>query len=275
MDDHIYVLDKSGILVDSYHNGRKSHNSQEVTGKLYWEAGFPSEMVKLLAKSIADLKKTKEVQSFDYQIEAPTGELWYSAKVSMRNDAKGNFDGTTIVSRNITDRKVFEEKLFYLSTHDTLTGIYNRAYFETELDRLARSRNFPATIVLADIDHLKRINDSRGSATGDKVLKLAATALLDAFRGEDLVARVGGDEFAVLLPNTDEETAQKVMQRAKASIAATKVSARDGQLKLSIGWAVAENGNDLHSAVKKADKRLSMDKVKKVEKAPLPVRSAS
>ena len=263
LDDLIFVLDRNGIFIDFYQpetQVRLFMPKDQFLGKAYWEVGLPVDPVKQLAKAIADVKTTSAVQSFDYVLTYPDGNEWYSAKVSMRRDTSGSFDGITIVSRNITERKLFEEKLLYMSTHDPLTGLFNRTYFDTELERLIRSRSFPVSIVMADVDGLKKVNDTHGHAAGDRMLKTAATAMLDAFRSEDVLARIGGDEFAVLLPNTDEAAAKGAVDRAKNCLATIEPEPGDLPVSLSLGWATALKGGDLLAALRKADARMYRDK---------------
>ncbi len=263
LDDLIFVLDKNGIFIDFYqpeNQARLFMPKDQFLGKAYWEVGLPVEPVKQLAKAIADVKTTGAVQTFDYVLTYPDRNEWYSAKVSMRRDTGGSFDGITIVSRNITERKLFEEKLLYMSTHDPLTGLFNRTYFDTELDRLIRSRSFPVSIVMADVDGLKKVNDTMGHAAGDRMLKTAATVLSDAFRSEDVLARIGGDEFAVLLPNTDETAAKSAVDRARNCLAAIEPEPGTLPVSLSLGWATALKGGDLLTTLRKADAKMYRDK---------------
>ena len=93
---------------------------------------------------------------------------------------------------DITKHRQYEERLQYLSTHDTLTGLFNRSFFDAELERLLESRLYPISVIIADVDELKNINDTFGHAAGDQILKLAAKVLRHAVRPEDVVPASGG-----------------------------------------------------------------------------------
>jgi diguanylate cyclase (GGDEF)-like protein/PAS domain S-box-containing protein len=116
---------------------------------------------------------------------------------------------------DITERKKVESELFYLSYHDHLTELYNRRYFEQELKRLDNSRNLPFSIIMCDVNGLKLVNDSFGHEAGDTLLKKAAKTIKMACRAYDLVARIGGDEFVVLLPKTTLEETTKIANQIK------------------------------------------------------------
>lgn len=133
---------------------------------------------------------------------------------------------------DITERKKAEEELLYLSNHDYLTGLYNRRYYETELKRLDTQENLPLSIIMADINGLKMINDSFGYSKGDELLKTAATAMSLGCRPDDVVARFGGDEFIILLPKTTAGTAEEIIKSIKK--ASTEFSIEGTTLSLSL-----------------------------------------
>lgn len=166
------------------------------------------------------------------------------------------------VGRDISESKHLEEELRYLSTHDALTGIYNRSFFEAEVARLQRSRMFPISLLMADVNSLKATNDSQGHPAGDELLKRAARVLSSSFRPEDIVARFGGDEFAVLLPGTDSSAALEVLNRVRTSLDVYNRGSGGARLSLSIGIATGEKGQSLLDVLSLADERMYTDKVR-------------
>jgi diguanylate cyclase (GGDEF)-like protein len=114
------------------------------------------------------------------------------------------------MSRDISERKKKENEIAYLSYHDLLTGLYNRSFFENEKRRLDTESSLPLSVIIADINGLKLINDAFGHNMGDRVLKSVAAFIKSCIRDKDIAARVGGDEFCIILPQTDSVTAQKI-----------------------------------------------------------------
>lgn len=165
-----------------------------------------------------------------------------------------------IFIRDITKRKTYEEMLEHVSTHDALTGLYNRAYYEAELDRLATSRRYPVSIIIIDLDGLKITNDTYGHAAGDRMICKAADILKRSFRTEDLVARTGGDEFTVLLAETDVNGTEVSMERIQRSLEEVNSRADGCEVRMSMGFAVAETKEKLLAAVKMADMRMYENK---------------
>jgi diguanylate cyclase (GGDEF)-like protein/PAS domain S-box-containing protein len=145
-------------------------------------------------------------------------------------------------------RKRGEERLVSMSTHDPLTGLYNRAYFEDELARLERSRKFPVSVLVADLDGLKKINDQYGHAAGDQALCQAARLLQSVFRAEDGLARIGGDEFAVLLPEVDQLEAAEVVHRVRCLLDEHNQASSGPLFDISIGIATCHAGGQATAA---------------------------
>ncbi|MEO5360746.1 MAG: diguanylate cyclase [Nitrospirota bacterium] len=175
--------------------------------------------------------------------------------------ADGNIKEFVGISRDITERKREEEKLKYESTHDSMTGLYNRAYFDDELGRITNGPLFPVSFIVADLDGLKRVNDSIGHEAGDQLIRGASDVLKMAFRGSDVVARTGGDEFLIILNMTDEELAAKSIVRIRIYQEQYNKNSGNMPVSISLGAATAYSAGDIPSALKEADKRMYDDKV--------------
>ncbi len=193
-------------------------------------------------------------------IKAGNFSTWEQWSLRAIFDSSGQLAEYQCVGRDMTERKKVEDELRYLSTHDSLTGIYNRAYFEEEIYRFQHGRVMPVSVVMADVDGLKEINDQFGHPTGDELLRNAANVLKNAFRQEDVVARIGGDEFGVLIPAADVETAEKSVDRIRKSLEAHNASPGNILVRLSLGYATAMNGDDLPEAYRQADSMMYQEK---------------
>lgn len=178
-------------------------------------------------------------------------------------DQSGEPVAIVTACEDITERKKAEERLRYMSTHDTLTGFYNRAFFEEELKRISEQRLTPVSVIMVDVDGLKEVNDTLGHAAGDKVLKQTASVLLSVFRTEDLVARIGGDEFAIILPGGDHQVVEKAIQRTRDVIDQSTAAMGGIGLSLSVGAATTDDPDRLEEALKLADERMYKDKLTK------------
>ena len=183
--------------------------------------------------------------------------------VSAIGDAEGNLKEFVGISRDITERKKADEKLKYRSTHDSQTDLYNRAYFDAELERIASGRQFPVSFIVADLDGLKRVNDTLGHEAGDQLIKGAATVLRSAFRASDVISRTGGDEFVIILYGIDEAWALASLDRIRAC--ADNFNHRhDGPaVSISLGVGVALDVEDIPRALKEADERMYADKTRR------------
>jgi diguanylate cyclase (GGDEF)-like protein/PAS domain S-box-containing protein len=213
---------------------------------------------------------------FEYRIILPDGSirLIWAKTANTIFDQEGKPTFLFGVAQDITESRLTEEQLRYQSTHDTMTGIYNRAFFETEMARINLSREFPTSIIIADVDYLKAANDTLGHATGDELLRQTANVLRSVFREGEVVARIGGDEFAVLLPSTDSASAGKMLARVQERLAKHNAEHPDlPPVQLSLGTATAEK-NNLTEAFTLADRRMYADKAERKAKAKTEVHDA-
>ena len=128
------------------------------------------------------------------------------------------------------------------------------------MERFERGRQFPVSIVMTDVDGLKKMNDQEGHAVGDAVLKRVAEVLTTAFRTEDVVARIGGDEFAVLLPATDAAAAKVLLERVHQVILDNNIAYPETPMRFSMGISTAEHPMPLAVVLKNADANMYREK---------------
>lgn len=147
---------------------------------------------------------------------------------------EGRLIGGVISFMDITDRKQREEEIHYLSSHDLLTGLINRRAFEAQRAILDVENNLPLAVLFADLNGLKMTNDIFGHQAGDQLIQKAAEVLSESCRKEDVVARIGGDEFVMLLPKTDKDQAKLVMERIETGLAQARVHAIKCSLSLGL-----------------------------------------
>lgn len=184
--------------------------------------------------------------------------VWVSWSNSPATDDKGRLEILS-VGHDVSERRQREQQLAYLTVHDPMTGLYNRAYFDTELERLSRGRRFPVSLVIASLDNLQEVNDFQGREQGDLLLMKAARLLKEGFRIEDLVARTGGDGFAILLPGMDEKKTAEGLVRFRAAVA--KASELQPVVSLCMGAGTAHIGSELMRAQREASAAMTAEKM--------------
>ncbi len=237
---------------------------EELEGIKFLDLVHPNDLESTLA-AVSRLSAQEAILNFENRYRCKDGTYRW---LEWRSMPAGNLIYAS--ARDITDRKQMEDQLRYQGTHDILTGIYNRSFFEAELARLEGGREYPISIILGDIDGLKKINDTQGHAAGDRLLKQAAAILKTMFRTEDVLARIGGDEFAVLMPNTDSESVERKMDGIREKLLENNADPSNFPVNISIGAATAEQG-DLIGAFTLADQRMYQDKTRRTAKPDMPV----
>jgi len=208
-------------------------------------------------------------QPHETEVFMPRLNGYFHITVNPTFDADGNLVGAVHVARDITIRRAMEDQLRYLGTHDELTKLNNRTYFEAEVDRLKRGKITPLSVVIADVDGLKDINDRYGHDHGDAYIRAAADTLKDIFRPDDTIARIGGDEFAVLLKGVGEDILYGLMQRARQMLSeGTHQTEHGHKVQFSMGSTTIRHPSELDRAIRDADMAMYADKkVRKIKKA--------
>ncbi|MBN2221972.1 MAG: diguanylate cyclase, partial [Vallitaleaceae bacterium] len=167
--------------------------------------------------------------------------------------------GAVVVFRDFSEKKEKLKEIEYLSFHDYLTGLYNRRYIEDAMKHMDTSRNLPFSIMILDVNGLKMINDSLGHQIGDELIQAVARAMEKACRADDIIARIGGDEFMVLLPRTTQEEAKQIGQR----IQFFAKEHTDKRFTVSVAFGCGTKmklDDELGDAQKKADQQMYVQK---------------
>ena len=146
-----------------------------------------------------------------------------------------------MIVEDVTERKQIEKEMRYLNYHDQLTGLYNRRFYEEELRRLDTKRNYPISLVIADANGLKLINDAFGHQQGDNMLIKIAEVFKQECRHDEVIARIGGDELVILLPKTTKDEAQIIVDRINLRLEEHKIN--NAPISISTGIATKTSDN--------------------------------
>lgn len=217
------------------------------------ERHFHDELVKLW-----DKKLEYEQEGICYSLSGEPMDV--NIRWVILPGCEDNFSHVLVAVTNITARKRAEDHLSFLTHHDALTSLYNRFYYEEELSRLEESRRFPITIIIANLIGLKEINSTLGNSVGNDLLCRAADVLKAAFRNEDVVARTSGNQFAIILPQTDKETANKAIERIKKLLQLNNEFYEGPPLELAFGLALGNKGCCLQDIHRDAEEQLRKHK---------------
>jgi diguanylate cyclase (GGDEF)-like protein len=273
------LLSLTGASVDLAKTGR------EGLSKHAKESGYDLILLDLLLPDMNGLQILEQIRLKDDRstIVMLTGEGDIkTALEAIRKGSDGYAEKQDLVEKNEMDafllileqamqyragiiaQKGLQERLEYMSMHDTLTGLYNRAYFQEELTRLERSRRYPVSVIMIDVNWLKQTNDEYGHSAGDELLQCTAELLTQSLRAEDAIARIGGDEFAILLAECDARSVKRIIVRIQDQISVVNQTQNKAPLSLAIGAATALKPTSLSSALKQADE--AMYKHKELQK---------
>jgi diguanylate cyclase (GGDEF)-like protein/PAS domain S-box-containing protein len=264
--DLLFRYDSSGIYLDVvvkdekllHEKSRRLFEQQALVGKKLADV-LPASIVVKMTEGIEKALATGEIVVIEYSYLINGDEYYFEARLA----PIGSTEVVSIV-RDITIRKNYMAELEHIGLHDQLTGLYNRRYFENELQRLGSSREHPIAVVSADLDGLKLVNDTLGHAEGDRYLQTGSLLLKSALRTSDILARVGGDEFALILPHTTMETGEELIARIRRRIDDYNRDENGLPISISIGLAVSKNSNQpLEETYKKADNAMYDDKLKR------------
>lgn len=212
------------------------------------------------AKKALETGKTVEMENHTILISKDGREIPIEDSASLIKDRNDTVTGVVIVFRDFTEKKERQKEIEYLNLHDHLTGLYNRRFYEEELKRLDVDRNLPLSTIVIDVNGLKLINDAFGHNKGDEILIKSAKAIKNSLRADEIVARVGGDEFSIILPNCEKNQVSKIAERIKEN---TEKESEDGiPFSLAIGFNTKlESDENITEVLKKAESKMYTNKI--------------
>jgi len=264
-DYAIYTLDLEGRIVDwnrtLYRLG--GWTAEDVVGKHVSIFFPPTEFdANASGQVLTRASKRGSVEIEGRRVRKDGSVYWGDAVVTALPDQNGHVTGFVVISRDISEQKKREDELLRLATTDPLTGAFNRRYgTERLVEAFDRHKRYasPATVLMIDIDHFKKVNDTYGHDVGDIVLQDLAKLLRAQVRAVDMVARWGGEEFLVLMPETPAEPAAVVARRILAAVRATPFAVPGRTIGLTVSIGAASFTPDIASVdalVKRADTAL-------------------
>ncbi len=219
---------------------------------------FRDEMRQHFASELVDMwngKTSYEREGINYSLSGEPINVHLDWRLMPGHEK--DFSWVLVALQDITARKKSEDYLRYLGTHDVMTGLYNRAFFEEQMLKLANSQD-EVSFIMADLDGLKRVNDTDGHQAGDNMIRRAAEVLKTVFDQGQVVARIGGDEFIAILHN--EQAAQEFIERIPTLVTLNNKYYQGPELRLALGTATHRKNETLEKTFTRADQAMYTDK---------------
>lgn len=256
--------DKNVEVMNSVASKLIGMNKNEAAGKNYKEVfNLKREKIESIIEgpieSVFQTKKTQEIKDNAVLISKKGEEYHIEFIASPIFDNKGTIDGVVLVFRDVTKEKEHRKKIEYLSFRDSLTGLYNRRFFEEELKRLDTKRNLPLSVLMGDVNGLKLINDIFGHSFGDMLLIKVAETMQGVCREDDIIARWGGDEFVIILPKTNNKEAKRIAERIKERVSVQQIRAIKCSISMGF-YTKSEAYEDIIRALDKAETKMYSEK---------------
>lgn len=246
--DGVMVVDRNGMveMINKEAERLTGWSNSEAVGKPYREV-FPLECdgndaLNDFVKCVLEKGCVNEFKINARFTARNDKEYYIEYCAAPIKDDMDNAIGVVVVFRDVTERKLQNDKIEYLSYHDSLTGLYNRRFFEEKLRRLDTESNLPMSIIMGDMNGLKLTNDIFGHVFGDALLVKMAEVLKRVCREQDVIARWGGDEFVILLPKTSCDQATDIIKIIKHEFAEENIKAIKGSI--SMGCATKQKPSD-------------------------------
>lgn len=256
LPDVVFTFNEDGRYLDCQASDEKlqADLKSRYLGK-YLSEVFPADIAAEVLSKISTAIATKQLQTVEYERLIDGQRQIFEMRLVRNNQYE-----VIGITRNITAAKLSRERIEYLSYHDQLTGLYNRHYFEDELLRLDTPGNLPLCLMMADVNGLKLINDTFGHLTGDQLLSRVARVLQEACNQQGTIARMGGDEFVILLPRFNVSQTRLLVERIQKLSGREKVGSID--LSISLGWGIKTAAHeDIQEILKRAETKMYKQKL--------------
>lgn len=260
----VFYKDKNGRYVYVNKQFDEFYNKEgigEVVGKTNFEIHPSEELAMKYTREDNEVIETKNSIKAETILYSDDGTEIYTEAVKVPViDKDGEVAGVVGLILDVTEKKEAEEKLKRLSFTDILTGLYNRTYFEEKAQELLREEYLPVGVIMGDANGLKLVNDTLGHSQGDELLKLIANLLKDVCKEGQLIFRTGGDEFAILIPNTTEYECEHIIRKIFKQCRNYKHDLID--VSISLGSSITDNLNkSIYDALKEADDKVYRQKL--------------
>ncbi len=261
--DGVVVLDKSGRVrfATSSVENVTGYTPEEIQGTFALSLLHPEDVQRVERVFFRTVEGM--VERVEFRLRHRDGEWRTVEAIGRVLLSHPLVQGVVVTIRDITERKQAEEAVRLASFRDVLTGLYNRAYFEEELSRSGSARLLPLSIIVGDVNGLKIVNDAFGHAEGDRLLQVVAEAFRVSCRREDVVARWGGDEFAVILPRAGKAVAEEICARIRERLKKEQTPLPVG---VALGWATREDlSRSVGDVVREAEEHMYRAKLSERE----------